>query len=137
MFGPVDTQLVPDSGVYQLLLVLHLVTVIAGFGSILLTGLYGVDGGAAAGAGAAAGREGPSLSEWLVYAVPVTGLLLVLVSEDRWQFSQAWISLSFLLYIAAVGVMHGGRKLQPGLRSAILNLLVVAVVVLMVTKPGA
>jgi len=77
------------------------------------------------------------VSEWLIYAVPVTGLLLVLVSEDRWQFSQAWISLSFLLYIAAVGVMHAGRKMMPSVRSAVLNLLVVAVVVLMVTKPGA
>ena len=152
-----DSQLVPDSGVYQLLLVLHLVTVIGGFGSILLDGLYGARAATADGAtvsgtsqgpsgplsgkqgpsGPLSGTQGPSLSEWLIYAVPVTGLLVVLVSEDRWQFSQAWISLSFLLYIAAVGIMHGGRKLQPSLRSAILNLLVVAVVVLMVTKPGA
>lgn len=160
-----DTQLVPDSGVYQLLLVLHLVTVIGGFGSILLDGLYGARAGSGAAAmrdtsqdpsgplsgaagpsgpsgqqgpsGPLSGQQGPSLSEWLIYAVPVTGLVLVLVSEDRWQFSQAWISLSFLLYIAAVGVLHGGRKLQPSVRSAVLNLLVVAVVVLMVTKPGA
>ncbi len=130
-----DTLFVPDSGVYQLLLVLHLITVIGGFGSILLDGLYGARAGA--GGDTPAVTSGPSLSEWLIYAVPVTGLLLVLVSEDRWQFSQAWISLSFLLYIAAVGVLHGGRKLQPSVRSAILNLLVVAVVVLMVTKPGA
>lgn len=132
-----DTQLVPDSGVYQILLVLHLITVIGGFGSILLDGLYGARAGGGADASAGRGSQGPSLSEWLIYAVPITGLLLVLVSEDRWQFSQAWISLSFLLYIAAVGVMHAGRKLQPSLRSAVLNLLVVAVVVLMVTKPGA
>jgi len=133
----VDTLFVPDSGAYQLLLVLHLITVIGGFGSILLDGLYGARAGAGADAGGGQPGAGPSLSEWLIYAVPVTGLLLVLVSEDRWQFSQAWISLSFLLYIAAVGVLHGGRTLQPSVRSAILNLLVAAVVVLMVTKPGA
>lgn len=131
-----DTQLVPDGGVYQLLLVLHLVTVIGGFGSILLNGLYG-EAEATRRHGGSSGGQGPSVSEWLIYVVPVTGLLLVLVSEDRWQFSQAWISLSFLLYLAAVGVMHAGRKLQPAARSAVLNLLVVAVVALMVIKPGA
>ena len=137
-----DTQPGPDSGVYQLLLVLHLVTVIGGFGSILLDGLYGARGADAGTrsegpSGPLSGQQGPSVSEWLIYAVPVTGLLLVLVSEDRWQFSQAWISLSFLLYIAAVGVMHAGRRMKPSVRSAVLNLLVVAVVVLMVIKPGA
>ncbi len=134
----------PDTGVYELLLVLHLVTVIGGFGSIALDGVY--RGRTASGPGPSgpvsgeqvpSGEEGPSLSEWLIYAVPITGLLLVLVSEDRWQFSQAWISLSFLLYIAAVGVMHAGRRRNPAATSAAVNLLVLGVVVLMVTKPGA
>lgn len=131
---------------YQLLLVLHLVTVIGGFGSIALDGFHrtagappnGPLGGEQGPSGPLSGEEGgPPLSEWLIYAVPITGLLLVLVSEDRWQFSQAWISLSFLLYIAAVGVMHAGRRRNPAATSAAVNLLVLGVVVLMVTKPGA
>ena len=134
MFGSMPSEVVPDTGVYQLLLVLHLVTVIAGFGSVALDGAYGRR---SAGSLSREGGNGPSLSEWLIYAVPITGLLLVLVSEDRWQFSQAWISLSFLLYIAAVGVMHAGRRRNPAATSAGVNLLVLAVVVLMVTKPGA
>ena len=158
-----DTRLVPDGGVYQLLLVLHLITVIGGFGGVVLDGLYGKPEAAGGGQGPSgplrgrqgpngplSGRQGPSgplsgrqgpgppgVSEWLIYAVPVTGLLVVLVSEDRWQFSQAWVSLSFLLYLAAVGVMHVGRRLPGPVGGAVLNLLVVAVVVLMVTKPGA
>ena len=138
-----DTRLVPDGGVYQLLLVLHLITVIGGFGGVVLDSLYGkpeAAGGGQGPSGPLSGRHGPSgpgVSEWLIYAVPVTGLLVVLVSEDRWQFSQAWISLSFLLYLAAVGVMHVGRRLPGPVGGAVLNLLVVAVVVLMVTKPGA
>jgi len=130
MFGSVLSEVIPDSGVYQLLLVLHLVTVIAGFGSIALDGAY-------RGLAPRGGGDGPSLSEWLIYAVPVTGILVVLVSEDRWQFSQAWISLSFLLYIVAVGVMHAGRRRNPAVTSAAVNVLVLAVLVLMVTKPGA
>jgi len=149
----VDTRLVPDGGVYQLLLVLHLITVIGGFGGVVLDGLYGKPEAAGGGqgpngplsgrqgpCGPLSGRQGPGppgVSEWLIYAVPVTGLLVVLVSEDRWQFSQAWVSLSFLLYLAAVGVMHVGRRLPGPVGGAVLNLLVVAVVVLMVTKPGA
>ncbi len=121
----------PDTGVYQILLVLHLVTVIAGFGSMALEGAY------RSSTPTEPGDDGPTPAEWLVYAVPVTGLLVVLVSEDRWQFSQAWISLSFLLYIVAVGVMHGLRRRNPAVANAAVNLLVLAVVVLMVTKPGA
>lgn len=128
MFDSVLSEVIPDSGIYDVLLVLHLVTVIGGFGSIALDGAY--RGGAPRG-------DGPSVPEWLIYAVPVTGILVVLVSEDRWQFSQAWISLSFLLYIAAVGVLHAGRRRNPSATSAAVNLLVLAVVVLMVTKPGA
>ncbi len=130
MFGSVLSEFVPDTAIYEFFLVLHLVTVIAGFGSIALDGAF-------RGAAPSAGADGPSLSEWLIYAVPITGILLVLVSEDRWQFSQAWISLSFLLYIAAVGVMHAVRPRNAAAASAAVNLLVLVVVVLMVTKPGA
>ena len=35
------------------------------------------------------------------------GIVLVLMSEDVFAFSQAWISLSFLLYIVAIGLLHG------------------------------
>ena len=131
IFGLVSSEVVPDTAVYQLMLVLHLVTVIAGFGSVAMDGAYRFA------APAERGADGPTLSEWLIYAVPVTGILVVLVSEDRWQFSQAWISLSFLLYIAAVGALHGLRRRNPAAAAAAVNLIVVAVIVLMVTKPGA
>ncbi len=130
MFGPVPSEVVPDTAAYEVLLVLHLVTVIAGFGSVALDGAY-------RGVAVRSGGDGPSLSEWLIYAVPITGILVVLVSEDRWQFSQAWISLSFLLYVAAVGAMHALRRRNPAAGTAAVNLLVLAVIVLMVTKPGA
>ena len=101
------------------------------------------------------------MSEWLIYAVPVTGLLVVLVSEDRWQFSQAWISLSFLLYIVMMGLatgiqvpairkmvaMRSGTEGAQSLEmqtlgkkaatvSAIVNVLWVVILFLMVFKPG-
>ena len=68
-----------------------------------------------------------------------------------WKFSQGWVSLSFLVWIAMNGVLHGvqlpaQRKLTKGDRSAqqrldladgLLALLFLVMVVLMIWKPGA
>lgn len=107
-----------NSGAYKILLVAHLVTVIVGFGSLFFGSLYGAQ------ARARRGREGSAVvdshhgvahwAEGFLYAVPVLGILLVLVSDDVWGFSDAWISLSFVLYIAMMAVLHGGHL--PALR---------------------
>lgn len=99
------------SGSYNVLLVLHLLSVIIGFGTMFLAGIYGVH------AQDRKGREGLAISEasyavnrwaeWAIYLVPVTGILLIMMSGDVWKFSQTWISLSFLVYIALLGVLHG------------------------------
>ncbi len=169
-----------DSGLYKLLLVLHFLTIIIGFGPIVLAGVFGTK------AKARPGREGQAIAEatfevteeWaekFVYAAPVFGILLVLVSDDAWKFSQTWISLAFLVYFLAIGVLHGAHKpnlrrmnalmaeLQAGAPPAgataggapaqvaelelrgkraamvggFLNLLLVALLVLMIWKPGA
>jgi uncharacterized membrane protein len=155
-----------DSDLYQFVLVLHLLAVIIGFGGMFIAGFYGMEGGKRS------GREGLAITEttmkvtslvptMAVYTVPILGILLVLLSDDLWQFSDTWISLSFLLYIAilviAVGFhvpnlrkMIALRQGQEGVQATeveqrakkaamlggILNLLWVAVLFLMVFKPG-
>lgn len=168
-----------NSGIYKFVLVLHLMTAIVGFGSVFLFGVFGSK------AQARGGREGVAVaevtvevgkhwSEWFIYAVPIFGILLVLVSDDVYKFSQAWISLSFLLYLVGIGLSHAvhfpnlhrmnelARQLVAGVPpdgggtggpppqvaeleargkkaaavGGILNLLVVAIVFLMVWKPG-
>ncbi|MBA3267444.1 MAG: DUF2269 family protein, partial [Acidimicrobiia bacterium] len=105
-----DTGL--NSGIYKLLLVLHILAAIIGFGSVFLAGVF------ASKAQARGGREGLAVtevlvdvaehwSEWFIYAVPLLGISLILVSDDAWKFSQTWISMSFLLYIIALGLSHG------------------------------
>ncbi len=99
-----------DSGIYKFLFVLHLLTVIVGFGPLMMAGVFGAK------AKARGGTEGLAVSEttfevaqiaqWAVYATPILGILLVLTSDDVWKFSQTWISLSFLLYFVALGVSH-------------------------------
>ena len=99
----------PDSGIYKVVLVLHLMTAIVGFGGVMVAGYFGAMAAARKGSdGAAIGEvveKGYKFAEWFMYAVPVLGILLVLISEDVFKFSQAWISLSFLLYIAAIGAV--------------------------------
>ncbi len=165
-----------NSGLYKFLLVLHILAAVVGFGSVFLAGVFGAK------AQARGGREGLAISEvvmdvsehwsmWFIYAVPLLGILLILVSKDVWKFSQMWISLSFLLYIVGVGVTHAvlfpsvrrmnslGAEMASGAPSAgggpppqgtemdalgkrvaavgmALNLLVVAILFLMVFKPG-
>lgn len=163
-----------DSVAYKIVLVLHLATAIVGFGGMAVTGYLGALA-AARGAreGAAIGEavgKGYTFSEWPVYAVPILGIILVLLSEDVFTFSQLWITLSFLLYILAIGLLHGlhlptvrrinallaeiaasppsGAGAPPeaaeldrmgaraGAVGGALNLLTLAVLVLMVFKPG-
>ena len=164
------------SGLYKLLLVLHILAAIIGFGSVFLADVF------AAKARARGGREGLAVTEvlfdvaehwsqWFIYAVPLLGIGLILASEDVWKFSQTWISISFLLYFVALGLSHGvhfpnlrrmnalGAELAAGGTSpgdgpppqvaeleargkraaavgGILNLIVVAILFLMVWKPG-
>ncbi len=170
-----DTGL--NSGIYKLLLVLHILAAIIGFGSVFLAGVF------ASKAQARGGREGLAVtevlvdvaehwSEWFIYAVPLLGISLILVSDDAWKFSQTWISMSFLLYIIALGLSHGvhfpnlkrmnalgaelvaggpapagggpppqvaeleARGKRAGAVGAALNLLMVAILFLMIWKPG-
>ena len=100
-----------DSGAYKVVLVLHLMSAIVGFGGMAVNGYYGAHAASRRGReGAAVGEavhRGYSFSEWFVYAVPIFGIVLILLSDDLFKFSQLWISLSFVLYIAFMGVLHG------------------------------
>ena len=100
---------------YNLVLVLHLLCVIVGFGSVVLNGVY------ASKAKAAGGREGYAIgsanfavgkiAEYLIYGVFVFGLILVFLSDtDGVQvipWSDMWLNISMLLYIVGIGLSHG------------------------------
>ena len=155
-----------DTDLYNLVLVLHILAVIIGFGGMFIAGFYGNE------AARRPGREGLAVAETTlkvtgtiptvaVSAVPILGILLVLMSDDFWKFSEAWISLSFLLYIVLIGLATGIQvpaiRKMVALRSgtegaqsmemqalgkkaaavgAIVNLLWVVILFLMVFKPG-
>lgn len=155
-----------DGDLYRAVLVLHILAAIVGFGGMFIAGFYGNE------ARDLPGREGLAVANTTlkvtgriptvaVCAVPILGILLVMLSDDSIKFSAMWVSLSFLLYIVLMGLATGiqvptirrmvamragadgaqsmemqamGRKVATV--SAIVNVLWVVILILMVFKPG-
>jgi uncharacterized membrane protein len=92
-----------NSGIYKFLLVLHILCAIVGIGGVTLNAFYGM---------AAQRRKGPEAlaiaeTNYDVSMIAEKFIYAVLTSEDAWSFSDLWIWLSMLVYIAALGVSHG------------------------------
>lgn len=111
-------ELGTDSGIYKVLLVLHILSAIVGLGAVMLNGLYAVQSQKRPGPGGRAVSEAnfavSIVAEKAIYLIPVFGILLVLVSDDAWDFGQAWLWLSLALYVVAIGISHS--VLIPGHR---------------------
>jgi uncharacterized membrane protein len=153
-----------DFDLYTLLKIVHLVAVVAGIGTVCLNGIYGAKAKAAGPNGGAAISQAnydvSMVAEKLIYLIPIPGILMMLLTDEHsWEWSQTWVWLSIVLYVAALGVSHGvvmpshqrmNELLASGPPSAeaealekklagggmALNLLAVAIIVLMVWKPG-
>ena len=81
----------------------------------------------------------------------VTGIVLIILSDDAWEFSDAWISAAFVLWFAIGGVisamiLKGEKQVAGGTMSgakliarggAIATVLGLVALYLMVFKPGA
>ncbi|MEZ5383046.1 MAG: DUF2269 family protein [Microthrixaceae bacterium] len=106
------------SNLYRVVLLVHLLLSIAGFGGVLLNGVY------AAKAKQRQGLEGLAISEAnygvsgiaevLILLVPVSGLALVWASGGAWALSDLWVWLSIALFAAAFAVSRA--VLMPGHR---------------------
>lgn len=107
-----------NSGLYKLLLVLHILSAIVGLGTVFLNGVYGAQ------VKKRRGPEGLAISEanlfvseiatYFIYAIFVFGILLVLVSDEAWEFSQTWVWMAMALYIVSLGISH--RLLLPNVK---------------------
>ena len=99
-----------DSTAYDIVKVLHLITVIVGFGTVALNGIRGAQAKQRPGPGGLAiGESGHvvnDVAEKFIYAVPVLGLGLVFMSDDAWSFGQLWVWLSLVLYVVGIAVSH-------------------------------
>lgn len=107
-----------NSGAYKFVLVLHILAAIVGFGAVFLNGMYGAQAKARRGSEGLAVAEANYLvsrvGEYFIYAVFVFGILLVVLSEDAWEFGDTWVWASIVLYFLALAISHG--VLQPNVR---------------------
>ncbi len=81
----------------------------------------------------------------------MTGVLMIALSDEFWDFSDAWVSLAFLVWFAIAGVvsaiiLKGERLMASGDMKGrelvakggpIATVLLLVMVYLMVFKPGA
>jgi uncharacterized membrane protein len=105
VFGALD-----DTG-YRVVLVLHILCAIVGFGAVTLNGIYAAQvrsrRGPEAVAIAEANYQASKVGMYFVYAVIVLGFALVGMSDKAWKFGQTWVWLAIVLWVAAVGLAHG------------------------------
>jgi hypothetical protein len=143
---------------YKILLALHLLSVVIGFGPWFLNGLLPARAlGRDASEGKAisgANLQVSTVSQYAIYGVLIFGgAALGAAHKHTVDFGDTFIWLSLILWVAVVGVLHGlvlpaQRELASGsgdratltqrqsLGVAAINLLVVVAVVLMVWEPG-
>jgi hypothetical protein len=103
---------------YDVVLVLHLLAVVVGFGTVFLNGVYGGEAKAAGGgAGLAISRatfKTAEIAQYFIYAVFVFGILLVVLSKTGdlqvIPWSDPWLSASMLLYFVGLGLSHGALR---------------------------
>jgi hypothetical protein len=107
-----------NSGIFKLLLVLHILSAIVGLGAVMLNGLYAVQSQKRPGPPGRAVSEAnfavSGIAEKVIYLIPVFGILLVLASDSAIKFSNTFVWLSLALFIGALGVSH--TVLTPGHR---------------------
>ena len=100
-----------NTGIFKLVLVLHILSAIIGFGAVFLNGIYaqqarsrrGTEGLAITQANFLVSRIG----EYFIYAVFVFGVLLVVLSDKVFSFSDSWITAAIVLYVIGIGLSHG------------------------------
>ncbi len=123
-----------DDTSYDVLLTLHIVAAVVAFAPPIVATIGG-------------GTVPVATWRLTFYALLATGLLgiiLIVSSEEVFEFSQTWISLALLLWVVMAGVgaamvvpaLRDGDKARAALGSRLLTLLLVLMVMLMVFKPG-
>lgn len=99
------------SAIYQIILLLHIAAAIVGFGGVIAHGAYNAKAFASSAGDAAVlfrtTQAVTNLAHYAIYALFVLGIILVSLSEGDISFADPWISASFVVWIALVGVAHG------------------------------
>jgi len=131
--------MVDDTG-YRIFFLLHILSVIVAFAPVVISVLPG-------------GREGAvgmlDRATRTVYSPALIltgffGIMLIVTSDEVFEFSDTFISLAFVVWIAMNGVFHAlvlagqkqndAKKVNNG--QAIMTVLLIVMLYLMIWKPG-
>src|SRR3954471_6228194 len=102
------------STAFKLVLVLHLISVVVGFGGITLIGFVGAASQQYPGPPGQAvfdtSQRLGKVAEYFIYAVPVFGIALLFISTTNgnhvYWWDQAWVSAALVIYILTIGFVH-------------------------------
>jgi hypothetical protein len=105
-----------DSTGYNILLLLHILSAIIGFGGVILNGLYAAKARQRPPAEALAVMEvntfvSLKVAEVFIYLTALWGFGLVGMSDKAITFGDTWVYLAIIVYGVALGLSHG--LLQP------------------------
>jgi len=140
-----------DAAGYRIVLILHIVLIVVGFGGLFVAPMLGRAEGASR---SVAGAMAAYVQKIAVPSIAVAGILgfaMIGMSDKEFKFSQSWVGIAMLLWIVELGVLWFGvaateKKVAAGDESAssklpmftgISHLLLLVLVYLMVFKPGA
>lgn len=105
-----------DSTGYNIVLAIHVLSVVIGFGGVALVGILtraAVDQAGPVGGGiATATAKLIKVAEYAIFTVPLWGIALVVMSktgngEALYGFGTPWVSASFTLYLLALAISLG------------------------------
>ena len=101
------------------MLLLHIASAIVGFGGVIAHSAYHARAfGGTAGDASVLLRTTQTIAgaaNYAIYGVFALGIVLIAVSDGDIEFSEGWISGSFLVWFLLVGVAHG--LIRPTVRS--------------------
>lgn len=100
------------SAAFKVLVLLHLLCVIGGFGAVSYNALYMSlaqrrQNGRTAGGIIEVNVLVSGLAELLIYAAFVFGIGAVSASHSVFKFSQAWVAASMAVFLVDIGILHG------------------------------
>jgi uncharacterized membrane protein len=103
-----------DDDLYKVVLTLHILCAVIGFGAVYLNALYGQEIGKRRGPEGLAIYEAnfrvSNVGQYFIYAVFIFGIALVGMSDDAFEYDQTWVWLSIVLYLVGLGLSHGVLK---------------------------
>lgn len=94
---------------YQIVLIAHILCAIVGFGSVIFNGVYATQGRIRGTREALVIAEANHIvtegwARWFIFATPLLGIVLVLMSHGAWSFGQTWVWLALALTVGSVAL---------------------------------